>query len=384
MEHIHTPRLENVRFVDRFASKKAVEGTLHLTATHLIFIENSGNKETWILHNHISSVEKQATCPTGCPLLISCKTFQLITLILPKERDGHQLYNSLLKLSQPDTFDQLYAFLYNPRSSETDRAAGWDVLSAQDDYERMGLPNAAWHCTHVNYKYKVCSTYPEDVYTPVSVSVPILVASAKFRSKNRLPALSQLLANGAALCRCSQPLSGFSARCEEDERLLQAIRLANPNCNYLYVVDTRPKINALANRAAGKGYENEDNYTDVRFRFVGIDNIHVMRSTLQRLLEACQARCLTVSAFLSGLEASGWLRHIKTITDTAVFIARALWEEGASVLVHCSDGWDRTAQVCSLSAVILHPYYRTTRGFMTVIEKEWIKFGHKFAQRADT
>lgn len=43
---------------------------------------------------------------------------------------------------------------------------------------------------------------------------------------------------------------------------------------------------------------------------------------------------------------------------------QAVSEEGVSVLVHCSDGWDRTAQVCSAAAVLLDPYYRTLRGFM--------------------
>lgn len=41
----------------------------------------------------------------------------------------------------------------------------------------------------------------------------------------------------------------------------------------------------MANRAAGKGYENEDNYDNIRFKFIGIENIHVMRSSLQKLLE---------------------------------------------------------------------------------------------------
>lgn len=41
----------------------------------------------------------------------------------------------------------------------------------------------------------------------------------------------------------------------------------------------------MANRAAGKGYENVDNYDNIRFKFIGIENIHVMRSSLQKLLE---------------------------------------------------------------------------------------------------
>ena len=53
----------------------------------------------------------------------------------------------------------------------------------------------------------------------------------------------------------------------------------------MYVVDTRPKINAIANRAQGKGYEDENNYSNIKFYFFGIENIHVMRSSLQKLLE---------------------------------------------------------------------------------------------------
>lgn len=69
-----------------------------------------------------------------------------------------------------------------------------------------------------------------------------------------------------------------------------------------------------------------------------------------------------MSTFLSGLESSGWLKHIRSILETAWFIARAV-SNGVSVVVHCSDGWDRTAQVCSLAALLLDPFYRTIQGF---------------------
>ena len=50
------------------------------------------------------------------------------------------------------------------------------------------------------------------------------------------------LCTQAAITRCSQPLAGFSARCVEDEQMLQAVLKANPSSNYMYVVDTRPKV----------------------------------------------------------------------------------------------------------------------------------------------
>ena len=52
------------------------------------------------------------------------------------------------------------------------------------------------------------------------------------------------------------------------------------------------------------------------------------------------------------------------------------------MLVHCSDGWDRTAQVCSIAQLLIDPFYRTFAGFATLVEKEWCAFGHQFHKRS--
>ena len=54
---------------------------------------------------------------------------------------------------------------------------------------------------------------------------------------------------------------------------------------------------------------------------------------------------------------------------------------GVSVVVHCSDGWDRTSQTCAVAQLLLDPYYRTIQGFQALIEKDWLHFGHKFSDR---
>ncbi|XP_066114405.1 myotubularin-related protein 6 isoform X2 [Saccopteryx bilineata] len=382
MEHIRTTKVEQVKLLDRFStSNKSLTGTLYLTATHLLFID-SHQKETWILHHHIASVEKLALTTSGCPLVIQCKNFRIVHFIVPRERDCHDIYNSLLQLSKQAKYEDLYAFSYNPKQNDSDRLRGWQLFDLAEEYKRMGVPNSNWQLSDANREYKICETYPRELYVPRIASKPIIVGSSKFRSKGRFPVLSYYHQNKeAAICRCSQPLSGFSARCLEDEHLLQAISKANPANRYMYVVDTRPKLNAMANRAAGKGYENEDNYSNIRFQFVGIENIHVMRSSLQKLLEVNGTKGLSVSDFYSGLESSGWLRHIKAVLDAAIFLAKAIMVENASVLVHCSDGWDRTSQVCSLGSLLLDSYYRTVKGFMVLIEKDWISFGHKFSER---
>nr|XP_020758652.1 myotubularin-related protein 6 isoform X2 [Odocoileus virginianus texanus] len=399
MEHIRTTKVEQVKLLDRFStSNKSLTGTLYLTATHLLFID-AHQKETWILHHHIASVEKLALTTSGCPLVIQCKNFRTVHFIVPRERDCHDIYNSLLQLSKQAKYEDLYAFSYNPKQNDAERLQGWELIDLAEEYQRMGVPNSNWQLSDANRDYKICETYPRELYVPRIASKPIIVGSSKFRSKGRFPVLSYYhQSKEAAICRCSQPLSGFSARCLEDEHLLQAISKANPANRYMYVMDTRPRhrvqswwatqkdigriiLNAMANRAAGKGYENEDNYSNIRFQFVGIENIHVMRSSLQKLLEVNGTKGLSVNDFYSGLESSGWLRHIKAVMDAAIFLAKAIAAESASVLVHCSDGWDRTSQVCSLGSLLLDPYYRTIRGFMVLIEKDWISFGHKFSER---
>jgi len=55
--------------------------------------------------------------------------------------------------------------------------------------------------------------------------------------------------------------------------------------------------------------------------------------------------------------------------------------EGNSCLVHCSQGWDQTSQIVELAQILLDPYFRTIEGFMVLIEKEWVQFGHQFYVR---
>jgi hypothetical protein len=63
-------------------------------------------------------------------------------------------------------------------------------------------------------------------------------------------------------------------------------------------------------------------------------------------------------------------------------VALAL-ESGTPVIVHCSDGWDRTSQLCALAQLLVDPFYRTFAGFCTLVEKDFLAFGHMFARRLD-
>lgn len=119
------------------------------------------------------------------------------------------------------------------------------IFDLESEFARMGVPNNEWGCTLLNLNYDICDTYPHVLFVPSAANDATLRASASFRSRGRLPVLTYLHENGAAICRCAQPLTGLNGRCVEDEQLFQHIVDANSNARFLYVVDTRPKVSVM-------------------------------------------------------------------------------------------------------------------------------------------
>lgn len=70
---------------------------------------------------------------------------------------------------------------------------------------------------------------------------------------------------------------------------------------------------------------------------------------------------------LSQFEISVWYDHIIAIIQGAARVASTLVKEQINVLVHCSDGWDRTSQLIALTELMIDPYYRTIEGIMMLI-----------------
>jgi hypothetical protein len=149
------------------------------------------------------------------------------------------------------------------------------------------------------------------------------------------------------------------------------------------IVDARPTVNAMVMQAVGQGSEKMDYYPNAEKAYLGIDNIHVMRKSLNAVIEA-----LKDSDFMSyvpprkALANSGWLKHIDNILKGTELIARTVGVMHSHVLIHCSDGWDRTSQLSALSQICLDPYYRTLEGFIVLVEKDWLSFGHMFRHRS--
>lgn len=154
-----------------------------------------------------------------------------------------------------------------------------------DRMDFQGVNNDMWKISKINDTYSVCDSYPGIWAVPAAANDDDLHASAAFRSRGRLPVLSWIHPESqATITRCAQPLVGVGGkRSREDERYVQLIMDANAQSHKLFIMDARPMTNAVANKAKGGGYENEDAYQNAELVFLDIHNIHVMRESLRKL-----------------------------------------------------------------------------------------------------
>uniref|UniRef100_A0A8C8MAX8 phosphatidylinositol-3,5-bisphosphate 3-phosphatase n=1 Tax=Oncorhynchus tshawytscha TaxID=74940 RepID=A0A8C8MAX8_ONCTS len=361
-----------------------VTGTLTSTNYKLYFI--SLERDTpFILDVNLGAISRLETISVQSHgentrgMEIVCKDMRSPRFAYKEDASQPEIVEVLAKHAFPLSNDlPLFAFLYK----EEFPVDGWKVYDPMAEYKRQGLPNESWTISKMNSSYEVCDTYPALVVIPTSIKDDHLKGVVAFRARHRIPVLSWIHPESqATIVRSSQPLVGPSdRRCKEDERYLQTIMDANAQSHKLTIFDARQSSVADNNKAKDGGYESESFYPNVELNFLEIPNIHVMRESLRKLKEVVYPS-IDEAHWHSAVDQTHWLEYIRLLLAGAVRIADKLESGKTSVMVHCSDGWDRTSQLTSLAMLMLDSHYRTLRGFQVLLEKEWISFGHKFAAR---
>eukprot|EP00002_Diphylleia_rotans_P032770 TRINITY_DN6913_c0_g1_i1.p1 TRINITY_DN6913_c0_g1~~TRINITY_DN6913_c0_g1_i1.p1 ORF type:complete len:986 (-),score=164.17 TRINITY_DN6913_c0_g1_i1:57-3014(-) len=325
-------------------------------------------------------------------LTLSCKDFRIVRIAVLAA--NHHLYEWLIRFAFPH---YVFAFQHYFGPLDDEELDGWSVYDPQREFLRMGVGRAdisepdAWRLSRANCAYTLCDSYPRVVCVPSCITDQVLSNAACFRMRKRFPALCwrSSLKPGAYIIRCAQPMPGLlRSRNIDDEALVDSIRMCSGDPTVsLTIMDARPRSNAMANYAKGAGYEDTDNYGSCDLQFMGIANIHQMRQSIIALRELCH-EIVYDSKWKSNIEGTRWLDHLSTVLAAANRMVEILWGnqdgtdiQGRPVLIHCSDGWDRTSQIVTLAQIMLDPYYRTIRGFQVLVEKDWCSFGHMFDSR---
>uniref|UniRef100_A0A8C2TQ29 Myotubularin related protein 11 n=1 Tax=Coturnix japonica TaxID=93934 RepID=A0A8C2TQ29_COTJA len=95
-----------------------------------------------------------------------------------------------------------------------------------------------------------------------------------------------------------------------------------------------------------------------------------------------RALCLPADEkWLSALEGTRWLEHVRSCLRKAVEVASLLAGRRCSVVLQEPSDRDLGCLLASLVQLLLDPHSRSLHGFQSLIQREWVAMGHPFPQR---
>ncbi|XP_044953406.1 phosphatidylinositol-3-phosphatase myotubularin-2-like [Hordeum vulgare subsp. vulgare] len=340
-----------------------------------------------------------------------------------QKQELSKIVEYLTRCAKPSRLVDLFAFALNSTPSALANRTSPNMRLLKE-YQRLfckwfppgtgfeiqkSLEDKWWRVTEANSDYSLCSTYPSHLIVPRTISDEELQVMSTSRALGRLPVISWCdFGSGAVLARSSQPMGIKNLKNYEDEKLVSALRTPGihrtDSLRKLYIVDARPGVSDARPRICS---ESACSYPESEVVYLGIEDIYEMRvsfSSLRKYVDthgSISSNGLPLAGPVTGdLVNHGsawgrgtinsmtkfsireeWLNHIQIILIGGSWIAEKIAHESASVLVHCSDGWDRTTQLVGLASLLLDPFYRTFTGFQALVEKDWLAFGHQFAER---
>ncbi len=226
--------------------------------------------------------------------------------------------------------------------------------------------------------------------------------------------------NGALICRCSALVSNLSKRNEEENGIfLETVRRLgvlpngqNEPARSICIIDSRSK--STAEKIASQKYvdyffcdlpefevlrENFLNFIDTFKKLLPNNTTEVayglsstsfglhLSSFVNREFEVQTVRGNSEISFVMSdpnhfSQQFKWLQGIQYLLRSSLFTAQKVHLENVSILVQCFSGYDQSAQISSLTQILLDPYYRTVKGLCALIEKEWCSFGFGFKDRS--
>ncbi|XP_055708105.1 myotubularin-related protein 4 isoform X4 [Phlebotomus papatasi] len=416
---------EGVKYIGRTS-----DGVLALSNYRIFLLKSSSStfQETSVPLGLIESAQVRELFH----LVINCKDASTVKCSFDTAEQCSEWQRRIsLSVGVPDNLESLFAFPFyawaseSPCSTDNEWTGRLQKAGNCDDDFRKEVDRlqfdlqGAWRISNVNADFKLCPSYPRYFLVPFCISDETLQSVANFRSSRRIPvAVWRHKTSGAIISRCSQPEVGWLGwRNSKDEQLLKAfvdacafdrgeqqrkngtnapssvssesapsspegsheeVRMDEPK--KILIVDARSYTSAVTNRARGGGCECIEYYPSAEIQFMNLGNIHAIRKSFHALRQLC-ASPPDMHNWLGNLERTAWLQHMSGLLAASMTVCRTIEVNGRPVLVHCSDGWDRTPQIVATAQLCLDPYYRTVDGFRTLVEREWLSFGHKFADR---
>lgn len=88
--------------------------------------------------------------------------------------------------------------------------------------------------------------------------------------------------------------------------------------------------------------------------------------------------------FFTRWENTGWPELISNILMTTNAMTSLIKLNNSSIVLSMDNERSYSAQLSSLSQLLLDPFYRTFDGFQVLVEKEWLAYGYNFSRTEDS
>ncbi|XP_010563913.1 PREDICTED: myotubularin-related protein 11 [Haliaeetus leucocephalus] len=217
----------------------------------------------------------------------------------------------------------------------------------EKELKRLGA--VGWRVSAVNERFDMAPSPPRTLWVPSGLLDHDLKRTFAHFEERRVPRLCWHHPGGGDLLRAAS----FHAASEpgsEDVRCLEALLLGGRGPCVL--ADTA-ELPTLA-------------------------DIQVAHLKLRAL---CLPGAAAEEKWLSALEGTRWLDHVRTCLRKAVEVASLLAGRRCSVLLQEPSDRDLNCLLASLVQLLGDPHTRTLPGFQSLVQREWVAAGHPFPHR---
>ncbi|CAM9998170.1 unnamed protein product, partial [Bubo scandiacus] len=217
----------------------------------------------------------------------------------------------------------------------------------EKELKRLGA--AGWRVSAVNERFDMAPSLPRYLWVPSGLLDHDLKRTFAHFEERRVPRLCWHHPGGGDLLRAA----GFHAASEpgsEDVRCLEALLLGGRGPCVLADTAELPTL------------------ADIQLAHL-------------KLRALCLPGAAAEEKWLSALEGTRWLDHVRACLRKAVEVASLLAGRRCSILLQEPSDRDLNCLVASLVQLLGDPHARTLPGFQSLVQREWVAAGHPFPHR---
>ncbi|XP_062367639.1 myotubularin-related protein 11 [Cinclus cinclus] len=217
----------------------------------------------------------------------------------------------------------------------------------EKELRRLGA--VGWRVSAVNERFDMAPSLPQYLWVPSGLLDHDLKRTFAHFQERRVPRLCWHHPGGGDLLRAAS-FHPASEPGSEDMRCLEALLLGDRGPCVLADVAELPTL------------------ADIQLAHM-------------RLRELCLPGAVAEEKWLSALEGTRWLDHVRTCLRKAVEVVSLLAGKCCSVVLQEPSDRDLNCLLASLVQLLGDPHARSLPGFQSLVQREWVAAGHPFPDR---